>query len=298
MDVRFGKAAAHPFTNSNCSGHGVVGALEESPLDSAAGGQRLLEEVHKTKAQLVVIDTLIRTVEGEENSADTIKNFNRYTGTSLKANGIALLRIDHAGKDITRGQRGTSAKRDDVDVVWQLRPAGGDLPGKTMLTLQREAARIDWVQQDIHITRHEGPPLRHIIPTFNLTPADIEIVSYLEKQGLWRYNISVRDAREALNDSALAAKGIRLQHIVKWVKRYGNDPPEVGIHAGIHTLSDLGIHAGIHETEKGYTQVSEGIQEGYMTEDKKQGKGHIAPPRGGEGPPQNLTEEEELPIPW
>ena len=79
------------------------------PLDTAAGGQRLLQEALKVKAQLVVIDTLIRTLEGDENSADTIKNFTRYTGTPLKANDIALLRIDHAGKDPTRGQRGTSA---------------------------------------------------------------------------------------------------------------------------------------------------------------------------------------------
>ena len=72
-------------------------------LDTGPGGQRLIEEAIKVGAQLVVIDTLIRTVSGEENSADTIKDFNRYTGTPLKAAGIALLRIDHAGKDLTRG---------------------------------------------------------------------------------------------------------------------------------------------------------------------------------------------------
>ena len=137
------------------------------PLDTPAGGQRLLKEALKVKAQLVVIDTLIRTIAGEENSADTIKNFSRYTAMRLKEHGIALLRIDHAGKDLTRGQRGTSAKRDDVDVVWLLKPASGNLPGKTMLTLKREAARVDWIQEDIHITRNEGPPLAHTIPTFS-----------------------------------------------------------------------------------------------------------------------------------
>ena len=176
------------------------------PLDSAAGGQCLLEEAIKVQAQLVVIDTLIRTVSGEENSADTIKDFNRYTGTPLKANGIALLRIDHAGKDLARGQRGTSAKRDDVDVVWLLRPAPGALPGKTMLTLQREAARVDWIQQDIHITRNEVGALRHSIPTVNLTSGDIEILHYLEEQGLWRHNITFRSARDALNDSDYTPK--------------------------------------------------------------------------------------------
>ena len=200
------------------------------PLDTPAGGQRLLQEALKVNAQLVVIDTLIRTLEGEENSADTIKNFNRYTGTPLKADGIALLRIDHAGKDPTRGQRGTSAKRDDVDVVWLLEPASGNLPGKTMLTLQREAARIDWIQQDIHITRHEGPPLNHIIPTVNLTSDDIEILRHLEQQGLGRHNITVRTARDALNQSPLTAKTQRLMHIVKWVRQHSDDHSESGVH--------------------------------------------------------------------
>ena len=79
------------------------------PLDTEAGGKKLLKKARKVEAQLVVIDTLIRTVDGEENSADTIKNFGRHTGMALKKEGIALLRIDHAGKDLTRGQRGTSA---------------------------------------------------------------------------------------------------------------------------------------------------------------------------------------------
>ena len=196
------------------------------PLDTAAGGQRLLKEALNVNAQLVVIDTLIRTVEGEENSADTIKNFSRYTAVPLKAAGIALLRIDHAGKDLTRGQRGTSAKRDDVDVVWLLKPASGNLPGKTMLTLKREAARVGWIQEDIHITRNEGPPLAHTIPSFSeLTSADFAIVHYLQEQGLWRHNITIRSARAALNRSTLMAKTQRLNNIVKWMKRYGDTPP-------------------------------------------------------------------------
>ena len=36
-----------------------------------------------------------------------------------------------------------------MDVVWLLKPASGNLPGKTMLTLKREAARVDWIQEDV-----------------------------------------------------------------------------------------------------------------------------------------------------
>ena len=261
------------------------------PFDTAAGGQRLLQEALKTKAQLVVIDTLIRTLEGDENSADTIKDFTRYTGTPLKANDIALLRIDHAGKDPTRGQRGTSAKRDDVDVVWLLQLASGSLPGKTMLTLKREAARIDWIQQDVSIVRNEGPPLNHIIPTVNLTSGDIEIMHYLEGQGLWRHNITVRDARDALNDSIHTAKQVRLAHIVRWVKRYGNDPPEKeGNAEGNAKTQKEGNAEGNVRREKVTPRSEEGNVRVTPSEPVNQGKGNIPPLfKGGDVPTPNLT---------
>ena len=178
------------------------------PLDTAAGGEKLLKKALRVQAKLVVIDTLIRTVEGEENSADTIKNFYQHTGMALKAAGIALLRIDHAGKDLTRGQRGTSAKRDDVEVVWFLKKLPGSLPDKIMLTLVNEASRVDWVEEDIHITRNVGARLSHTIPTSfpQLTAADITIVNYLQEQGLWRHNVTNSNARKALNDSTFSAK--------------------------------------------------------------------------------------------
>src|SRR5215207_7410755 len=61
-----------------------------------------------------------RAVAGEENSADTLRNFNRHTGSLLKRHGNTWWRADHSGKDPTKGARGTSAKNDDVDIVWQL----------------------------------------------------------------------------------------------------------------------------------------------------------------------------------
>ena len=198
------------------------------PLDTKAGGDELVDLAIEVEAQVVIIDTLIRSDSGEENSANTINDFYRHTAKPLKAKGIALLRIDDAGKDLTRGQRGTSAKGDDVDVVWLLKPATGNLPGKTMFTLV-STSRSNWIQDDIHITRNEGPPLAHTIPTsLALTSADIEIVNYLQDQGLWRHNVTNQSARQALNDSTLTAKNHRLAHVVKWMKRYGDTPQRQG----------------------------------------------------------------------
>ena len=107
------------------------------PLDTVAGGDVLIAIVEKYVPELVIIDTMARVVEGDENSADTYRDFYRYSGCRLKAAGVALLRLDHAGKDISRGQRGSSSKADDLDLVW----------------------RLSLVEERVVLTRHEEPSL-------------------------------------------------------------------------------------------------------------------------------------------
>ena len=248
------------------------------PLDTEAGGAKLLKKARKVKAQLVVIDTLIRTVSGEENSADTIKNFYQHTGMALKEAGISLLRIDHAGKDLTRGQRGTSAKRDDVEVVWFLKKLPGSLPDKIMLTLVNEASRVDWVEEDIHITRNLAP-LAHVVHTvLELTSADIEIVNYLQDQGLWRHNVTNRDAREVLRLSTLTVQNSRLVHVVKWMQRYGDTPPEAAEHGAERENSKGAKHAAEQGAKQGNMQVRGAEHERNTDPHAEQGKRNIAPP--------------------
>lgn len=121
------------------------------PLDSAAGAAALLDLVAHHQATLVILDTMARVVAGEENDADTYRAFYRHTGRPLKALGVSLLRLDHGGKDAERGQRGSSAKGDDVDVVWQL------MPSDNGLELVRKAARMSWVPERAALRRHVDP---------------------------------------------------------------------------------------------------------------------------------------------
>lgn len=95
-------------------------------LDRPDGGRALLCLAQAHDAEVVIIDTLARTVGGPENDSDTYRAYAKATGKLLKAAGIACLRIDHAGKDAAAGQRGSSAKNDDVDVVWELSRQGDD----------------------------------------------------------------------------------------------------------------------------------------------------------------------------
>lgn len=119
------------------------------PMDTIEGAKALLELVHHTKAEFVAIDTFGRAVAGDEDKADTVRAFYRHTGLALKAAGITYLRTDHSGKDQSKGQRGSSAKNDDVDLVWSLKRHNNGI------TLDRTHSRISWVPPTIKIIRHE-----------------------------------------------------------------------------------------------------------------------------------------------
>lgn len=126
------------------------------PLDTALGGKVLSDLVAKCGATVVVLDTMARVVFGEENLADTYRRFYRYTGRLLKEAGVALLRLDHEGKTSTHGARGSSAKDDDLDVVWRLSAVEGRL-----LKLARMRSRVPWVPAEVLLRRDEDPVLCH-----------------------------------------------------------------------------------------------------------------------------------------
>jgi hypothetical protein len=121
------------------------------PLNTYEGAAAVMKLVELTQAQVVVIDTTGRAVEGEENSADTYREFARTTGLALKGAGIALLRTDHAGKDKgkTQGQRGSSAKNDDVDIVYHLQRDGHTIK------LTRVFSRIGWAPTEVELIEEQ-----------------------------------------------------------------------------------------------------------------------------------------------
>ena len=59
------------------------------------------------------------------------------------------MRIDHAGKDLKKGARGTSAKNDDVDLVWQMTKVDG------RLVLLRQKHRHTWIPERINLIIHD-----------------------------------------------------------------------------------------------------------------------------------------------
>ncbi|OYO01220.1 AAA family ATPase [Enemella evansiae] len=124
-------------------------------LDTPAGGAELLRVAQLHQVDLVVIDTVSRTVNGEENDNDTWLLFYRCTGLLLKRAGIACLRLDHSGKDASKGQRGGSAKAGDVDATWRLSTVSEDT-----YRLDCESSR-QVITDRVLVLHRLSNPLRH-----------------------------------------------------------------------------------------------------------------------------------------
>jgi hypothetical protein len=133
-----------------------------SALDSESGSLQLLAAVNHYQAEVVFIDTVSRSVKGEENENDTWLNFYRHTGLKLKQAGVALMRLDHSGKDETKGQRGGSAKVGDVDAVWRMKRLTGDDGEAFLLTCEAHRFQLDSGSDEVVLDRHTDP-LRHEI---------------------------------------------------------------------------------------------------------------------------------------
>jgi len=71
---------------------------------------------------------------------------------------IAYLRIDHVGKDASRGARGSSAKIDDLDLIWIMSKS----KEQDVFILKNEKARVPITESELAIERKKGP-LRHLL---------------------------------------------------------------------------------------------------------------------------------------
>lgn len=199
-----------------------------APLDTADGGRQLREIAALHDADLVVIDTTSRVISGPENDADTLRAFYRHTGSALKADGRTVWRLDHAGKDLTLGQRGTSAKNDDVDLVWQLTVRDDDA-----VRLRATKRRVSWIPEYVDLVRHQGP-LRHERAVGTQPAGTTEAVALLDRLGVPvdhgrpKVREALREHGERLRDAVLSAAIVVRRERMDLPRNRGGRPPADG----------------------------------------------------------------------
>jgi hypothetical protein len=148
---------------------------------------------------------------GPENDADTLRALYICTGLPLKAAGVTVIRLDHAGKNLELGQRGTSAKNDDVDLVWQLTVQDDGL--KLKATHRRQS----WIPEEIDLTILEDP-LRYEQAQATWPVGTKDAATALEKLGL-PLTVSNRDARKALQEAGYKIRAAITGAAIKY-RRY------------------------------------------------------------------------------
>ena len=127
-------------------------------LNTKSGGMSLVELLDYFEPQLVFLDTFSRFVEGDENSSKVAQEFYDFSGRELKRRNIAYLRIDHVGKDASRGARGSSAKVDDLDLIWTMSKSKEE----GVFILKNDKARVPIKTSELAIERRIDP-LRHLV---------------------------------------------------------------------------------------------------------------------------------------
>jgi hypothetical protein len=252
-------------------------------LDTAEGAKVICAIAAEVEAEVVVIDTIGRAVSGDENDAKTIQTFYRTTGKALKSAGRAWLRTDHSGKDVEKGQRGSSAKNDDVDVVWKLvRTDDG------VLLAHNGVTRVSWVPEKIDLVRNESDDgvVSYKLRTGASWPAGTrECVDQLDRLGL-PVDISKRKAAIALREAGLRVRNDVLNAAVRYRKQTLSHGVSNGDHLGDHPKTDMadwvtGTAGTTHQNTRSDGGDHLGDHRGPPLEDKwgpgplsKEGTGH------------------------
>lgn len=252
------------------------------PLDTAEGGEMVLAWAIEHRAELVVIDTLARAVAGGENDADTYRAYYRHTGAVLKAANIASLRLDHSGKDADKGQRGSSAKADDVDVVWRLTARE-----ENRFTVEATHRRLNWMQPRVELVRVDEP-LRYTVTSGTWPAGTKETADVLDDLDA-PLDVTVRGAAKLLREADYPARTNVVRAAVKYRR-------EDGKHLGKHFILQHGEHFA-ETLEK--TPPTSGKRGGERPETNEQSSGNTVPPLRGHAFPRPTadTDFEEPPTP-
>lgn len=224
-------------------------------LDTKAGADTVIAAVTQKNIQLVIIDTTARAVEGEENDADTLRAFYRWSGVALKSLGVTWVRADHAGKDSAKGQRGSSAKNDDVDVVWKFTKRN-----TTSILIEATHRRMQWIPDKVELELREyNGVLMHSVVGDEITDAAQQLAKQLDNIGA-DVEITARAARELLKKhniksasdilrSALRLRRLRIDNgnISAWVEGIEKVGTSDGTRAETTTALDYGTLFGTHQ---------------------------------------------------
>lgn len=240
QDDLYRRAVALGATPEQLAGVSYLSFPPFKPLD-VDGAEQFMEQVARRRPDVVVLDTVSRFVGGKENDAETWLNLYRMVHAQLKRDGITGVRLDHFGKDAEKGGRGSSAKSQDIDHVWELtaasaikRPEDDHLTVTTALTLRRTHTRSGRGTDQFSITRtgwkdtadEDWLPGRTAHTLAGGSTAGVWLAAQAVALALDEAGAPVNISRERARP-VLKRLGVPFDNNVTWsdVKRYRGTPP-------------------------------------------------------------------------
>lgn len=180
------------------------------PLNTAEGGDMMMALVDYHQAELVILDTMTRAVVGRENDPEPIKDLGHHVTRRLKLQGIPSVWAGHAGKNVRKGQRGTSEFGGIDDYVLAMSRASGS---EVVMTADKVRAR--WLPARVTLKRVvAGDLIEWTVPNASLTYAESALVTALDDLGA-EPGVSVRAARELLNKNSIPAGNAALAAAIR-----------------------------------------------------------------------------------
>ena len=127
-----------------------------------------IEEQEETKVELIVIDTLARCMDGDENSSTDMGKFVNACDSLKEATDSSILCIHHAGKDVNKGARGSNTLLAAVDYEFKMLRSKTKNTIKLINTKQKDADKSDPITLqyepiNLDIYCEEGLPITSLV---------------------------------------------------------------------------------------------------------------------------------------
>ena len=192
-------------------------------FDTQSGAKTILNWVDNHEIDFVVVDTISRFIHGKENENDTWREVYKLTGQELKKRGITFLRIDHSGKDLTKGARGGSAKEQDVDLTWSL-----SKPKTKPFVLSADSNRMPIEVDELKLVLNDKPLRFDWSGSQENNTEELRIkkmIESLEKAGLPK-TASVDKTQAFINDELKSSMGRNtIAKLVRMRKNHSSSEP-------------------------------------------------------------------------
>lgn len=170
-----------------------VGTSFSMKVDKKEGQDRLWAAMQAVEPQVLILDPKIKMISGDENESTDMQRVCDWLDTVIEGFDCSILVIDHSGKDLSKGGRGSSVWEGWVDSYIQMKRT----------SKKGEPLKIKIEPQALRHASLPPKPIEAILGDdfeFHLTEATLTVKEQVEKE--------IKGSKEEVTPKQLFALGI------------------------------------------------------------------------------------------